>query len=167
MAPLAWLAIEKLALENVAQCGVEKAVEPTDGIELLHVDRAVRHTGWIDMHINYFADDQRMPVGAEFKHAFELALEMNRNLLDTRHRDFDARDRRKICFGELGIAGREGIGRIHHFTPHRLCHHVEAEFAGFAHVLGVCFSVPSGLRAMVSEIIGGTTQTTVKKEKGA
>jgi hypothetical protein len=33
------------------------------------------------MHINYFADDQGMPVGAEFNHAFELALEMNRNLL--------------------------------------------------------------------------------------
>ncbi len=31
----------------------------------------------------------------------------------------------------------------------------------------VCFSLPSGLRAMVSEIIGGTTQTTVKKENGA
>ena len=33
--------------------------------------------------------------------------------------------------------------------------------------LSVCFSLPSGLRAMVSEIIGGTTQTTVKKENGA
>ncbi len=31
----------------------------------------------------------------------------------------------------------------------------------------VCFSLPSGLRAMVSEIIGGMTQTTVKKENGA
>ena len=31
----------------------------------------------------------------------------------------------------------------------------------------VCFSLPSGLRAMVSEIIGGTTQTTVKKLNGA
>jgi hypothetical protein len=31
----------------------------------------------------------------------------------------------------------------------------------------VCFSVPSGLRAIVSEIIGGMTQTTVKKENGA
>src|SRR5215472_9588015 len=115
MATLAWLAIEKLALENVAERNVEKAVEPTDRIELLHVDGAVRHAGRVDMHVNYFADDQRMPVGAEFKHAFELALEMNRNLLDTRRRDFDARDRRKTCFGELGIAGREGIGRIHHF----------------------------------------------------
>ncbi len=33
--------------------------------------------------------------------------------------------------------------------------------------LSVCFSLPSGLRAMVSEIIGGTTQTTVKKLNGA
>src|SRR6516162_9006628 len=33
--------------------------------------------------------------------------------------------------------------------------------------LSVCFSVPSGLRAIVSEIIGGMTQTTVKKENGA
>ena len=49
MAPLAWLAIEKLALENVAQCGVEKAVEPSDWIELFHIDRAIRHAGWIDM----------------------------------------------------------------------------------------------------------------------
>src|ERR1700722_16166150 len=31
----------------------------------------------------------------------------------------------------------------------------------------VCFSLPSGLRAIVSEIIGGVTQTTVKKENGA
>ena len=31
----------------------------------------------------------------------------------------------------------------------------------------VCFSEPSGLRAMVNEIIGGTTQTTVKKLNGA
>src|SRR6516225_10591539 len=33
--------------------------------------------------------------------------------------------------------------------------------------LSVCFSVPSGSRAIVSEIIGGMTQTTVKKENGA
>jgi hypothetical protein len=33
--------------------------------------------------------------------------------------------------------------------------------------LSVCFSLPSGLRAMVSEIIGGTMQTTVKKLNGA
>jgi hypothetical protein len=31
----------------------------------------------------------------------------------------------------------------------------------------VCFSLPSGLRAIVSEIIGGTTHTTVKKLNGA
>src|SRR5579863_6748306 len=31
----------------------------------------------------------------------------------------------------------------------------------------VCFSLPSGLRMTVSEIIGGTTHTTVKKENGA
>ncbi len=60
---------------------------------------------------------------------------MDRGLLDTRRRDFDARDRRKTGFGELGIARREGIGRIHHFPPHRLRHHVEAEFASLAHVL--------------------------------
>src|SRR6516162_1514566 len=34
-------------------------------------------------------------------------------------------------------------------------------------LLSVCFSLPSGLRAIVSEIIGGMTQTTVKKENGA
>jgi hypothetical protein len=33
--------------------------------------------------------------------------------------------------------------------------------------LNVCFSLPSGLRAIVSETIGGTTHTTVKKENGA
>jgi len=33
--------------------------------------------------------------------------------------------------------------------------------------LSVCLSVPSGLRAMVNEIIGGTTQTTVKNQNGA
>jgi hypothetical protein len=135
MATLAWLAVEKLALENVAECGIEKAVEPSDRIELLHIDRAVRHAGWIDMHINDFADNQRMPVGAEFKDSLKLAFEMDRHLLDPRRRDFDARDRRQTGFGELGIARREGIGRIHHFSPHRLRYHVKAEFAGFAHVL--------------------------------
>jgi hypothetical protein len=45
------LAVEKLALENVAER------EPSDRIEFLHIDRAVRHAGWIDMDINYFADD--------------------------------------------------------------------------------------------------------------
>ncbi len=62
MAPLAWLAVEKLSLENVAERSVEKAVEPSDRIELLHIDTAIRHADWIDMHINYFADDQRMPA---------------------------------------------------------------------------------------------------------
>ncbi len=33
--------------------------------------------------------------------------------------------------------------------------------------LSVCFSLPSGLRAIVSEIMGGTTHTTVKKLNGA
>jgi hypothetical protein len=33
--------------------------------------------------------------------------------------------------------------------------------------LSACFSVPSGLRTIVSETIGGMTQTTVKKENGA
>ena len=33
--------------------------------------------------------------------------------------------------------------------------------------LSVCFSLPSGLRMMVSEIIGGSTHTTVKNENGA
>ena len=31
----------------------------------------------------------------------------------------------------------------------------------------VCFSLPSGLRMMVSEIMGGATHTTVKNENGA
>ena len=31
----------------------------------------------------------------------------------------------------------------------------------------MCFSLPSGLRMMVSEIIGGATHTTVKNENGA
>jgi len=119
------------------------------------------------MHINYFADDQRMPVGTEFKHAFELAFEMDRHLLDARRGDFDARDRRETGLGELGIGRREGVSRIHHLSPHRLRHHVDAEFASLAHVLKCMCSEPSGFRAIVSEIIGGMTQTTVKKENGA
>jgi hypothetical protein len=118
------------------------------------------------MHVNHFADDQRMPVRAKLKDALELALEMDRNLLYARRRDFDARNRGETGFAELGIAGRESIGRIHHFPPYLLRYHVEAEFTGLA-FLSVCFSVPSGLRAIVSEIIGGMTQTTVKKENGA
>ena len=87
------------------------------------------------MHVNHFADDQRMPVRAELKDALELALEMNRNLLDARRGDFNARHRRETGFAELGITGWEGVGRIHHFPPHLFRHHVEAEFAGLAHVL--------------------------------
>jgi len=134
-APLAWLAVEKLTLENVAECRIEKAVEPSDRIELLHIDKTVRHAGWIDMHVDHFSNDKGMPVRAEFKDSLELAFEMNRHLFDTRRPDFDARDRRKAGFGELGIARREGIGRINHFPPHRLRYHVDAEFAGFADVL--------------------------------
>jgi hypothetical protein len=37
------LSIEKLALENFAKRRVRKAVEPSDWIELLHVDIAIRH----------------------------------------------------------------------------------------------------------------------------
>src|SRR5262245_29577876 len=92
---------------------------------------------------------------------------MDRNLLDARHCDFDARDRGKTGFAELGTADREGIRGIHHFPPHLLRHHVETEFPVSRTFLSVCFSVPSGLRAIVSEIIGGMTQTTVKKENGA
>src|SRR6516165_600457 len=119
------------------------------------------------MHVNHFADDQRMPVRAELKDALELALEMNRNLLDARRGDFNARHRRETGFAELGITGWEGVGRIHHFPPHLFRHHVKQNSPVSRTFLSVCFSVPSGLRAIVSEIIGGMTQTTVKKENGA
>jgi hypothetical protein len=105
---LARLPIEKWALENFAERGVEKAIEPPDRIELLHVDIPVRHAGWIDVDINDFADDERMPVRPELEDAFELALEMDRNLFDTRCRDFDAWDRRETGLGKLGVVSREG-----------------------------------------------------------
>jgi hypothetical protein len=83
------LPVKKRALENLAERGVEKAIEPSDRIELLHVDIPIRHAGWIDVEINYFADDERMPIRPELEDAFELALEMDRDFFDTRCRDFD------------------------------------------------------------------------------
>jgi hypothetical protein len=41
--PLARLPIEKLALENRAKRRVRKAVEPSDWVQFLHVDIAIRH----------------------------------------------------------------------------------------------------------------------------
>src|SRR5215472_51242 len=87
------------------------------------------------MHVNDLSDDQRMAVRAKLKDPLDLALEMNRNLLDARCRDFDAGDRGETGYAELGIVGCEGIGRVHHFPPHWLSHHVEAEFAGLTRVL--------------------------------
>src|SRR5215472_4985097 len=87
------------------------------------------------MHVNDLSDDQRMAVRAKLKDPLDLALEMDRNLPDAWRRDFDAGDRGETGYAELGIIGREGIGRIHHFPPHLLGHHVEAEFAGLTRVL--------------------------------
>src|SRR5215831_21309772 len=101
LSALARLSIAEFALENFPERRVRKTVEPSDRIELLHVDIAIRHAGRVDMHVNHFADDQRMPVRAELKDALELALEMNRKLLDERRGDFDARDRRETGFAEL------------------------------------------------------------------
>ena len=119
------------------------------------------------MHVNHFADDQRMPVRAELKDALELALEMNRNLLDARRGDFNARHRRETGFAELGITGWEGVGRIHHSRHTSSVTTLKQNSPVSRTFLSVCFSVPSGLRAMVSEIIGGMTHTTVKKLNGA
>src|SRR5580704_18010653 len=164
---LARLAVDEFALEDLAESRIEEAVEAPDRVELAHVDIFAGHAGRIDVHVDHLADHQRMPVGAELEHALKLALEMDRHLLDPRRLDLQARDRGEPGFGEFGIAFRESVGRIHHLLPHRLRHHVEAELAGLADVSQLCFSLPSGLRAMVSEIIGGMTQTTVKKENGA
>ena len=62
------------------------------------------------MHVNHLSNDQRMPVRAKLKDALELALEMDRNLLNAWRRDFDAWDLGETGFTELGIAGSEGIG---------------------------------------------------------
>jgi hypothetical protein len=53
------------------------------------------------MHVDHLADDQRMPVRPKLKDALELALEMDRNFLDARRRDFDARNRSETGFAEL------------------------------------------------------------------
>jgi hypothetical protein len=159
------LAIEKLALENLAKRRVRKAVEPSDWIELLHVDIAIGHAGWIDIHVNHFADNQRMPVRTKLKDTLELALEMDRNLFDARRCDFDARNRGETGFSEspAGKALAESTISRHTCSVTTLKQNspVSRTF------LSVCFSLPSGLRAIVSEIIGGMTQTTVKKENGA
>src|ERR1700726_1221265 len=90
---LARLAVVKFALEDFAERRIEEAVEAADRIELAHVDIFAGHAGRVDVHIDHLADDQRMPVGAELEHAFELALEMDRHLLDPRRLDLQARGR--------------------------------------------------------------------------
>src|SRR3984957_12874621 len=131
---LARLAVDEFALENLADRRIEKAIEAADRVELAHVDIFAGHAGRIDVHVDHLADDQRMPVGAELEHAFELALEMDRHFLDPRRLDLHARDRGEPGFGEFGIPFRESVGTVHHFLPHRLRHHVEAELAGLADV---------------------------------
>src|ERR1700683_3168116 len=100
---LARLAVVKFALENFADRRIEKAVEAADRIELAHVDIFAGHAGRIDVHVDHLADHQGMPVGAELEHPFELALEMDRHLLDPRRLDLHTRDRRQPGFGEFGI----------------------------------------------------------------
>src|SRR6202043_3133704 len=107
---LARLAVDEFALENLADRRIEKAVEAADRIELAHVDIFAGHAGQIDVHVDHLADHQRMPVGAELKHAFELALEMDRHLFDARRLDLHARDRRQSGFGEFGIPSRDARG---------------------------------------------------------
>src|SRR6202030_3689574 len=131
---LARLAVDEFALENLADSRIEEAVEAADRVELAHVDIFAGHAGRIDVHVDHLADHQRMPVGAELEHAFELALEMDRHLLDPRRLDLDARDRGEAGFGEFGIPFGETVGRIYHLLPHRLRHHVETELAGLADV---------------------------------
>src|SRR5580704_832489 len=124
---LARLAVDEFALKDLADRRIEEAVEPTDRVELAHVDIFAGHAGRVDMHVDHLADHQRMPVGAELEHALELALEMDRHFLDPRRLDFHARDRGEPGFGEFGIPVRETVGRIHHLLPYRLRHHVETE----------------------------------------
>src|SRR5262249_43952743 len=119
------------------------------------------------MHVNDLSDDQRMPVRTKLKDALELALEMDRNLLDAWHRDFDAGDRGETGFAELGITGREGIGRIHHVPPHLLSHHVEAEFADLAHVFERMLLGAVRIARNRQRDHRWNDTTTVKKENGA
>src|ERR1700722_16064085 len=132
---LARLAVDEFALKDLADRRIEKAVETADRVELAHVDIFAGHASRIDVHLDHLADHQRMPVGAELEHAFELALEMDRHLLDPWRLDLQARDRGEPGFGEFGIPFGKTVGAVHHLLPHRLRHHVEAELAGLADVL--------------------------------
>src|SRR5580704_9435082 len=126
---LSRLTVDEFTLENLADRRIEKAVEAADRVELAHVDIFAGHAGRIDVHVDHLADHQRMPVGAELEHAFELALKMDRHFLDPRRLDLHARDRGEPGFDEFGIPFREAVGRIHHLFPHRLRYHVETELA--------------------------------------
>src|ERR1700731_3099209 len=108
---LARLAVVKFALENLADRRIEEAVEAADRVELAHVDIFAGHAGRIDVHVDHLADHQRMPVGAELEHAFELALEMDRHLLDARRLDLQGWDRGEPGFGEFGIPFGKPVGR--------------------------------------------------------
>src|SRR6516165_10374827 len=117
------------------------------------------------MHVDHFSDDKGMPVRAKLEDALEPAFEMNRTSLT-----------RGTVILTLGIGVRPVSANSESPAAKAL-----AESTIFRHTgsvttlmqnspvsrtfLSVCFSLPSGLRAIVSEIIGGMTQTTVKKEK--
>ena len=119
------------------------------------------------MHVNHFADDQRMPVRAELKDALELALEIIGTSLT-----------RGAAILTLGIGVRPVSLNSESPAGKALAESTISRHTSSVTTLkqnspvsrtfvSVCFSVPSGLRAIVSEIIGGMTQTTVKKENGA
>src|SRR3984957_9413814 len=103
---LARLAVDEFTLENLADGRIEEAVEAADRVELAHVDIFAGHAGRIDVHVDHFADHQRMAIGAELEHALELALEMDRHLLDPWRLDLHAWDRGESGFGEFGISFR-------------------------------------------------------------
>src|SRR5579864_2529535 len=86
------LPVVELALQNLAQRGVEEAVEAADRIELAHVDVTIGHAGLIDVHEHDLADHQRMAVRPELDDLVQLALEMDRYLGNARRLDLDAWD---------------------------------------------------------------------------
>ena len=164
---LSRLAIVELAIENVAEGDILKTVEAPDRIELAHVDVTVCHASRVDVEIDHLADDQGVTVGAKLDHLMELAFEMDRHLFDARRLDLHGSGSGVARFLRTRSHLPEWpLAEIHHLLPHRLRHHVEAELACLAEMSSARASrLPSGLRAMVSEIIGGMTHTTVKNER--
>lgn len=120
---------------------VKEAIEAPDGIELPHIDVAIRHASWIDVEQDHLANDERVSIGAKFNELMKLALEMDRDFFDSRRLDPHARDRGQASFDKLRVFLVDSVRGVDHLSPYRLRYHVNAKLTALPYVLqGVLFA---------------------------